>query len=114
MKYYILTFLVSFSLSLFSQETIETKFLIPDGYERVIINKFHKWVISQPLKDNNKVFYTNGDEKINSNYNGDTIWAAVFDYDLGTHKYHQCARYKSWWVDATRTLFGVKHRYYSF
>ena len=86
MKYYIFTFLVSFSLCLFSQETIETKFLIPDGYEREIISDFHQWIINQPLKKNNKVFYTNGQEKINDN-----IWAAVFDYDLGTHKYHQCA-----------------------
>ena len=86
MNQYILSILVCTTLNLSAQKTIETKFSLPDGYERVIINEFHKWVISQPLKMNNKVFYTNGDEKMNNN-----IWAAVFDYELGSHKYHQCA-----------------------
>lgn len=86
MKQYIFSILICVNLNLFAQHTIETKFSIPFGYEREIINEFHNWVISQPLKKNNKVFYTNGDEKLNNN-----IWAAVFDYELGTHKYHQCA-----------------------
>ena len=86
MKKYITLSILFFSLQLFSQETIETKFAIPDGYEREIINEFHQWIINQPLKDDNKVFYSNGQEKINHD-----IWAAVFDYELGTHKYHQCA-----------------------
>jgi len=86
MKKIFLILLFSITFSLFSQETIESKFSIPDGFEREIVSDYHKWVISQPLKENNKVFYTNGDEKMN-----DDIWAAVFDYDLGTHKYHQCA-----------------------
>ena len=75
-----------FSINLFAQKTIESEFKVPYGFEREIINDYHKWIINQPLKDNNKVFYSNGQEKINNN-----IWAAVFDYDLGTHKYHQCA-----------------------
>lgn len=86
MKYYITLSILFFSLQQFSQETIETKFEIPNGYEREIINEFHQWIINQPLKDDNKVFYSNGQEKINYD-----IWAAVFDYELGTHKYHQCA-----------------------
>ena len=75
-----------FSINLFAQKTIESEFKVPYGFEREIINDYHKWIINQPLKNNNKVFYSNGQEKINNN-----IWAAVFDYDLGTHKYHQCA-----------------------
>ena len=75
-----------FTINLFAQKTIESEFKVPFGFEREIINDYHKWIINQPLKDNNKVFYSNGQEKINNN-----IWAAVFDYDLGTHKYHQCA-----------------------
>ena len=86
MKKIFLILLFSITFNLFSQETIESKFPIPDGFEREIVSDYHKWVISQPLKEDNKVFYTNGDEKMN-----DDIWAAVFDYDLGTHKYHQCA-----------------------
>ena len=86
MKNYITLSILFFSLQLFSQETIETKFAIPDGYEREIINEFHQWIINQPLKEDNKVFYSNGQEKINYD-----IWAAVFDYELGTHKHHQCA-----------------------
>ena len=75
-----------FSVNLFAQKTIESEFKVPYGFEREIINDYHEWIINQSLKDNNKVFYSNGQEKTNNN-----IWAAVFDYDLGTHKYHQCA-----------------------
>ena len=91
-KQFILIFVVTFiacnapAEEVFSQQTIETKFAIPNGYERQILSEFHQWIISQPLKEDNKVFYSNGQEKINDN-----IWAAVFDYELGTHKYHQCA-----------------------
>ena len=82
--------LFSMTYILVSQETIETKFSIPDGFEREIVSDFHEWIIAQPLKDYNKVFYSDGTEKINYK-NGSPIWAAVFDYDLGTHRYHQCA-----------------------
>ena len=50
------------------------------------INNLQTLAYNAAAQDNNKVFYSNGQEKINNN-----IWAAVFDYDLGTHKYHQCA-----------------------
>ena len=86
MKKTFLILLFSIALSLFSQETIESKFPIPDGFEREIVSDYHKWIITQPLKEDNKVLYYDGDEK--PNYD---IWAAVFDYDLGTHEYHQCA-----------------------
>ena len=84
-KFFFLLFF-ALSINVFSQETIESKFAIPDGFEREVVSDYHKWVISQPLKEENKVLYHNGDEK--PNYD---IWAAVFDYDLGTHEYHQCA-----------------------
>tara|TARA_B100001564_G_C20635481_1_gene669481 strand:+ start:933 stop:1748 length:816 start_codon:yes stop_codon:yes gene_type:complete len=90
MKNYITLSIIFFCLQLFSQQTIETKFAIPDGYEREIISEFHQWIINQPLKEDNKVLYYDGIEKHNLKY-GYPIWAAVFDYDLGTHKYHQCA-----------------------
>jgi len=91
-KQFILIFVLTFiacntpAEQVFSQQTIETKFAIPNGYERQILSEFHQWIINQPLKEDNKVFYSNGQEKVN-----DDIWAAVFDYELGTHKYHQCA-----------------------
>ena len=58
MKNHITLSIIFFCLQLFSQQTIETKFAIPDGYEREIISEFHQWIINQPLKDDNKVFYS--------------------------------------------------------
>ena len=87
MKYNLLLLFTTITFNLlFSQQNIESKFTIHEGFEREIINDYHRWIIKQKLKKNNKVFYTDGSEKVNKN-----IWAAVFEYDLGTYKYHQCA-----------------------
>ena len=86
MKKFVLLLFFALSINVFSQETIESKFAIPDGFEREIVSDYHKWVISQPLKEDNKVFEYDGAEKPN-----DDIWAAVFDYDIGNKDLHQCA-----------------------
>jgi len=67
-------------------QTIESKFSIPDGYERVYNDDYSKFLRQFPLKKDNTVQRSDGTYKTNSN-----IWVAVFDYDLGIHKTHQCA-----------------------
>ena len=67
-------------------QTIESKFSIPDGYERVYNDDYSKFLRQFPLKKDNTVQRSDGTYKTNSN-----IWVAVFDYDLGTYKTHQCA-----------------------
>ena len=91
MKKIFTVILLSINYILVSQETIETKFSIPDGFEREIVSDYHKWLINLPLKEDGRVYFYHGGEKDTLNYNGDKIWAAVFDYDLGNHEYHQCA-----------------------
>ena len=69
-----------------AQNNIETKFAPPVGYERIYNDNYSKFLRQFPLKSNNEVKYYNGDSKLNS-----SIWAAVFDYDIGTSDLHQCA-----------------------
>ena len=69
-----------------AQNNIETKFTPPIGYERIYNDNYSKFLRQFPLKSNNEVKYYNGDSKLNS-----SIWAAVFDYDIGTSDLHQCA-----------------------
>ena len=80
-----LFFLLLSSLCL-AQNNIETRFDPPVGYERIYDDNYSKFLRQFPLKTNNEVKYYNGDSKINYN-----IWAAVFDYDIGTLDLHQCA-----------------------
>jgi len=70
----------------FSQNTMETKFELPIGFHRPYNDDFSKFLRKFPLKNNNTVFYHDGDEKFNYN-----IYAAVFDYKIGTKDLHQCA-----------------------
>ena len=70
----------------FGQNTIETKYTPPEGYERTFNDAYSKFLRKLPLKKNNIVKYYNGEEKYNDN-----IWDAVFDYKTGTHRWHQCA-----------------------
>ncbi len=70
----------------FSQQNIKTKFALPEGYERNYNNGYSVFLRQFPLKNNNVVRYHNGENKYNNN-----IWAAVFDYDIGTGNLHQCA-----------------------
>ncbi len=70
----------------FSQQNIKTKFNLPEGYERNYNDEYSVFLREFPLKNNNVVKYYNGENKPNDN-----IWAAVFDYDIGTGDLHQCA-----------------------
>ena len=73
----------------FGQLTIETKYNPPEGFERIYNDGYSKFLRQFPLKKNNIVkFYDGYPEKEKPNYDS---WDAVFDYDLGTHKYHECA-----------------------
>ena len=70
----------------FTQHNIETKFLLPERYERIYNDEYSVFLRQFPLKNNNVVKYHNGQNKYNDN-----IWAAVFDYDIGNGDLHQCA-----------------------
>jgi len=70
----------------FSQLNIETKFPPPAGYERMFNDGLSTFIRTHPLKNDNIVNDSYGDSVMNEN-----TWMAVFDYDLGTHKFHQCA-----------------------
>ena len=87
MKKIFLILLFSIAFSLFSQETIESKFSIPDGFEREIVSDYHKWLITHPLKKENVVINYKGESY---NRHGE-LYAAVFDYRMGATKSHQCA-----------------------
>ena len=67
------------------QLNIESKYLPPDGYFRVFNDDYSKFIRQFPLKVDNRVQRSDGSFKDNF------IWSAVFDYDLGTNKAHQCA-----------------------
>jgi hypothetical protein len=82
----LLLLLLFIPLVSFGQLNIETKYNPPEGFERVYNDDYSKFLRQFPLKKNNIVKYHSGEEK--PNYD---IWDAVFDYDLGTHKYHECA-----------------------
>ncbi len=75
-----------FPILLFSQNTIESKFELPNGFYRPYNDDYSKFLRSFPLKDNNIVYYHDGD--IKPNYG---LYAAVFDYKIGTKDLHQCA-----------------------
>ena len=70
----------------FGQETIETKYNPPEGFERVYNDDYSKFLRQFPLKNNNIVKLFDGTNKYNNN-----IWDAVFDYDIGKGDLHQCA-----------------------
>jgi len=70
----------------FGQETIETKYNPPEGYERIFNDGYSKFLRQFPLKNDNIVKRYDGRNKYNNN-----IWDAVFDYDIGKGDLHQCA-----------------------
>lgn len=70
-------------------KTLETRFSVPDTYERTKAdaNSFGEYLRKLPLKpDGTKVKYFNGDEK-----NKDGVYAAVVNLPIGTKDLHQCA-----------------------
>ena len=81
-----LFFLLLFPNLVFLQESIESKFNPPNGYERIFNDDYSKFLRGQSLKKDNIVKYFNGGEKYNY-----SIWAAVLDYDIGKKNLHQCA-----------------------
>jgi hypothetical protein len=70
----------------FAQETIETKYNPPKGFERIYNDDYSKFLRQFPLKKNNIVKLFDGRDKYNDN-----IWDAVYDYDIGKRDLHQCA-----------------------
>lgn len=70
----------------FTQQNIESKFDLPEGFYRPYNDDFSKFLRTFPLKAENIVNYYNGNLK--SNFN---IYAAVFDYNIGKKNLHQCA-----------------------
>jgi len=79
-------------------QTIKSSFELPTGYERIINNSYHKWVINQKIILDEHVYYYDGDAKhgLNESY------IAKFDYKIGTRDLHQCA-------DATIYLHAKYH-----
>ncbi len=71
----------------YSQQTISNTFNIPDGYKRLQNTGYANWIISQPIKTKEKVFYYDGNIKTGLN----TIYIAKFDYDIGKRDLHHCA-----------------------
>ena len=67
-KVILLFFLIS--MGCFAQQSIETLFSPPEGYERIYHDGYAQFLRQFPLKENNVVKYYYGDEKFNDN-----IWA---------------------------------------
>ena len=82
----LLILLLFIPLVSFGQETIETKYNPPEGFERIYNDGYSKFLRQFPLKKDNIVKFYNGGEKTNND-----IWDAVFDYDIGKGDLHQCA-----------------------
>ena len=95
MKNIKLLLLILFTLSpAFSQLNIETKFMPPAGYERIYNDTYSTFLRQLPLKEHSTVLQSDGTQKLNyidNNEKSDLIWVAVFDYELGIYKTHQCA-----------------------
>ncbi len=72
-----------------SGHTLESRFLIPEGYERVHVkaSSFADYLRKLPLKPHNAlVKYYNGSLKQNRN-----VYEAVVDMPIGNKNLHQCA-----------------------
>ena len=72
-----------------SGKTLETRFLVPVGYDRVKADSasFGYYLRKLPLKPaGSKVKYYNGGEK-----DAEGVYAAVVDLPIGTKDLHQCA-----------------------
>lgn len=72
-----------------SGKTIQTRFLLPEGYERTeaAIGSFGAYLRNLPLKSHgSKVKYFDGDEKASRN-----VYEAVVDMDLDPRDLQQCA-----------------------
>ena len=81
----ILVLLVS-SLANAQRITIADNVNIPKGWERVIQNDFHAWIIQQPLSDDYVKTYDGKNV-----YGLNTIYKVKFDYDIGNEDLHHCA-----------------------
>jgi len=69
-----------------NHESISSVFTVPGGYERNNMDAYSEWLIAHPLKEKSEVEYYNGNIKHNN-----FIYAAVFDYEIGTRDLHHCA-----------------------
>lgn len=69
-----------------TQINIETKYTVPNGFERIYNDDYSRFLRQFPLKNNNIVKLHDNTDKVNNN-----IWDAVFDYDIGKGDLHQCA-----------------------
>jgi len=69
-----------------AQITIRDNVNIPKGWERVVQNSFHSWVLVQPLSEDLVKTYTG-----QTVYGVNTIYKVKFDYDIGDQDLHQCA-----------------------
>ncbi len=96
MKTVLLTVILLNSFNIYSQNhinpignTIETRFISPEGYERIMFNdnSFQIYLRKLPLKPHNsKVIYYNGAIK-----DKDYVYDAVVDLKIGNKNLHQCA-----------------------
>lgn len=77
------------SLINLSGKNLETRFLLPEGFQRAKAdsNSFSAYLRKLPLKpDGSKVKYFNGEEK-----NSEGVYDAVVDLPIGKKDLHQCA-----------------------
>lgn len=80
---------IQFSFAFQDKNTIETRFKVPNGYERTKESNgsFGAFLRNLPLKKaGSKVTYFNGSYKINKN-----VYSAVVDLPIGNKDLHQCA-----------------------
>ena len=74
---------------IFSQNTIQTRFAVPQGYQRTkeSLNSFENYLRNLPLKPvGTQVKYYNGSVKTKEN-----VYEAVIDLPIGNKDLHQCA-----------------------
>lgn len=85
----IITLVIIFSFTTYSQNSIRSRFSTPQDYQRVQVaeNSFEEFLQNLPLKPQNTlVKYYNGEIKQNHN-----VYDAVIDLDIGNKNLHQCA-----------------------
>jgi hypothetical protein len=87
--YWLLLLSISFTYGFQDQNTIQSRFKVPEGYQRTVETKtsFGSFLRNLPLKkEGSKVTYFNGSFKNKTN-----VYSAVVDLPIGKKDLHQCA-----------------------